>query len=176
MTDDPAPPSAATQEPRPLEERLAAALAASAARDRLLEERTRRLLALEDVSDHLAAARARVGELSAELAALRLARRAELAERDARITRLQGALAAVPAPAEGAAPDDLKRIRGVGPAIEALLHGIGITRFWQIAELSADDRRRVGSLLGLFASRIERDEWVAQARALAGEARPPRSH
>jgi len=150
------------------EERLAAALEALAARDRVIAERNRRLLALEDAAERLTAATARADELSAELHVLRLARRAELAERDARIAELETALvAARRAVAVPAAPDDLKRIKGIGPGIEALLHDIGITTFRQIADLSADDRRRVGGLLGLFEDRIERDGWVAQAQDLA---------
>jgi predicted flap endonuclease-1-like 5' DNA nuclease len=166
--DDPAAPSAEAQPPRPAEERLAAALEALAARDGLIAERNRRLLALEDAADRLVAATARVDHLSAELVGLRLARRAELAERDARIAQLESALVAARQAANvKAAPDDLKQIKGIGPGIEALLHGIGITTFRQIAGLSADDRRRVGDLLGLFETRIERDDWVTQARALA---------
>jgi len=174
LQDPEAPPGEAPG-PRPPEERLAAALEALAARDRVLAERNRRLLALEDAAERQVAATARAEELARELAVLRLARRAELAEREARIAELEAALvAARQAAAVQRAPDDLKRIKGIGPGIEALLHGIGITTFRQIAELSPEERRRVGALLGLFEDRIERDGWVAQAQDLARSFQHPR--
>jgi predicted flap endonuclease-1-like 5' DNA nuclease len=156
--------------PRPVEERLIAALEALAARDRLLAERARRLAALEDVADRLAAASARGDMLSEDLAALRRARRADLAERDRRIGELEALLAR--AGWDTGIPDDLKRIKGIGPVIEGLLHQAGITTFQQIADLSAEDGRRVGDLLGRFRGRIERDGWITQAAELAGRRRP----
>jgi NADH-quinone oxidoreductase subunit E len=172
--DDSAPKPTSPPGPRPAEERLAAALEALTARDRLVAERDRRLRALESVADHLVAATARHEELSSEIAALHRTRLAELAERDARVTQLEAALAAARAePPAPARPEDLKEIKGIGPAIEALLHGIGIARFRQIADLSAEQRRSIGDLLGVFQGRIERDDWVGQARALAESSRPP---
>lgn len=171
--DNPTAGTAGTDEPGLPEERLAAAREALAARDRLLAERGRRLLVLEDAADRLTAATARVEELSAELETVRLARRAELATRDARIAELEATLVSARQAAQATPPaDDLKRIKGIGPRIEGLLHGIGITTFRQIADLSAEDRGRVGELLGVFAGCIERDEWGAQARALAGAVEP----
>lgn len=70
-----------------------------------------------------------------------------------------------------AAPDDLKMISGVGPKIEATLHEIGIFTFAQIAGWKKAEREWVDSFLN-FRGRIERDDWVKQAKALAkgGEA------
>ena len=154
---------------RPAEERLAAALEALSARDRLLAERSRRLAALEDVADRLTAVNARLDGLTDELAALRLARRAELAERDARITTLEAALGEAPGrvASRERGPDDLQHIRGIGPVIEQLLHEAGITTFRQIALLSAEQEHRVGDLLGVFRGRIGRDRWRQQAAELA---------
>ncbi|MBM3695062.1 MAG: hypothetical protein FJW79_03900 [Actinobacteria bacterium] len=64
-------------------------------------------------------------------------------------------------------PDDLKQIVGIGPVIEDLLHGLGITTFEQLAALSAADEEQIGELLGNFRERIERDRWVEQAAELA---------
>ncbi|MEO1199258.1 MAG: 50S ribosomal protein L21 [Pseudomonadota bacterium] len=62
--------------------------------------------------------------------------------------------------------DDLKKISGVGPVLEKKLNALGITRFDQIAAFTADDIARVDEVLN-FKGRIERDEWLGQAAALA---------
>ena len=66
-----------------------------------------------------------------------------------------------------AEPDDLRRIKGVGPKLVALLHGLGVTRYAQIAAWSDEDIDRIDAQLGAFAGRIRRDNWVDQARLLA---------
>ncbi len=63
--------------------------------------------------------------------------------------------------------DDLKAIRGIGPALESLLHDIGVWHFDQIAAWKARDIAFVDSKMEGFKGRITRDEWVKQARALA---------
>lgn len=170
QVDDPPGPTDGPELPRSAEERLIAALEALAARDRVLAERSRRLVTLEEAADRLSAATARLQALSSDLAALRLARQAELAERDARIAELEAALIQARRAGEtrAQAPDDLRRIRGIGPVIESLLHGMGITTFRQIAALSPEELRRVGDMLGVFRGRIQRDRWTEQAAELAG--------
>ena len=74
-------------------------------------------------------------------------------------------VAAAPPPASEA--DDLRRIKGVGPKLVAILHGLGITRFSQIAAWTDEDIARVDASLGTFAGRITRDNWVEQAKLLA---------
>ena len=70
--------------------------------------------------------------------------------------------------------DDLKRIRGIGPAIEKTLNRLGILRLRQIADMSQDDVARVAGELRGFRSRIEREDWIGQARLLLAEgARDP---
>ena len=64
----------------------------------------------------------------------------------------------------GPAADDLKRISGIGPAIEKLLHANGITSFRQIAEWDETDIDRVATQLGAFRDRIRREGWTDQAR------------
>jgi peptide/nickel transport system ATP-binding protein len=68
-------------------------------------------------------------------------------------------------------PDDLKLIAGVGPKIETILNGLGIYRFEQVAAWKKAEREWVDAHLR-FGGRIERDDWVRQAKALAkgGEA------
>ena len=63
--------------------------------------------------------------------------------------------------------DDLTRMKGVGPKVAALLNGLGVTRFDQIAAWTDADVTRVDDQLGAFKGRIARDQWVEQARLLA---------
>jgi len=66
--------------------------------------------------------------------------------------------------------DDLKKIKGVGPAIEKTLNEIGIFNFQQIADMSEYDIDRVAKRLKGFHSRIYREDWIGQARALLDQA------
>lgn len=68
--------------------------------------------------------------------------------------------------ARPAAVDDLKLISGVGPKIEGTLHELGIFTFAQIASWKKAERDWVDGYLN-FKGRIERDDWVRQAKALA---------
>jgi predicted flap endonuclease-1-like 5' DNA nuclease len=78
-----------------------------------------------------------------------------------------------PAPAEVAAAetaaDELQRIRGIGPAIEAKLNARGITSFRQMAALDDEAIAELDAALDLK-GRIERDGWIDQAANLAGKA------
>ena len=65
-------------------------------------------------------------------------------------------------------PDDLKRISGVGPKLEALLNSLGVYQFAQVAKFSKDDIAWVDQHLGSFKGRIGRDDWVGQAEELVG--------
>lgn len=64
--------------------------------------------------------------------------------------------------------DDLKKISGVGPVLEKKLNALGITTYEQIIGFSAEDIARVDEVLN-FKGRIERDNWVEQAKELAGK-------
>ena len=76
-----------------------------------------------------------------------------------------GRPAALDGPRGGKA-DALTRIKGLGPRIEKALHGIGIYHFDQIAAWTAEEKNRVNGALKL-GGRAERDDWIAQAAALA---------
>lgn len=65
-----------------------------------------------------------------------------------------------------AARDDLKRIKGIGPKLEALLHRNGITTLWQLATLTPEQIAALDAQLEEFKGRITRDNWVEQARRL----------
>ncbi len=62
--------------------------------------------------------------------------------------------------------DDLKRVRGVGVLIEKKLNSLGVTTYEQIANWTNADIDRVSQILD-FKGRIERENWVEQARILA---------
>ena len=64
------------------------------------------------------------------------------------------------------APDDLKKISGVGPVLEKKLHAFGVTKFEQVAAFTKEDIDKLDEALS-FKGRIERDEWTKQAAELA---------
>ncbi len=63
-------------------------------------------------------------------------------------------------------PDDLKRISGVGPQLEGKLNELGVYKFEQIAQWSEENIQWVDEYLA-FKGRIERENWVEQAKVLA---------
>src|SRR5690348_15660883 len=64
--------------------------------------------------------------------------------------------------------DDFKLIRGIGPAVEKRLNGVGIYTFAQLAILSpADVAAAVVDLASLSSERIIKQNWIGQARELA---------
>jgi predicted flap endonuclease-1-like 5' DNA nuclease len=80
--------------------------------------------------------------------------------------------APAPAPASAPAPtpasaDDLSRIKGIGPKLVALLGELGVTSYAQIAAWSEADVARIDAQLGRFAGRINRDQWIEQAKLLS---------
>jgi len=64
-------------------------------------------------------------------------------------------------------PDDLKKIKGIGPKFEGDLNAKGVYYFRQIAAWTAKDIKMVDGIIDSFPGRIERDEWVKQAKKLA---------
>ena len=62
--------------------------------------------------------------------------------------------------------DDLKRIRGIGILIEKKLNSLGVTSYEQVANWTGADIDRISEVLD-FKGRIERENWVEQARILA---------
>lgn len=66
-------------------------------------------------------------------------------------------------------PDNLKRISGIGPKLENLLHRVGVYYYWQVAEWTPADISYVDKRLEGFKGRIRRDGWIAQAKRFAAE-------
>ena len=64
-------------------------------------------------------------------------------------------------------PDNLELIKGLGPKVNNLLKGLGVTSFAQVANWTAADVAEIDTKLGAFAGRITRDNWIDQAQLLA---------
>ena len=64
-------------------------------------------------------------------------------------------------------PDDLAKLKGVGPKLATLLYDRGIVRFDQIAKLSPGQVEALDESLGAFRGRFSRDRIVEQAYYLA---------
>ncbi len=60
--------------------------------------------------------------------------------------------------------DDLKKIFGIGPVLENLLHTHGIYWFRQTAEWTPEDVQHYDHLLEDFRGRIVRDDWITGAQ------------
>lgn len=66
--------------------------------------------------------------------------------------------------ATAAEADDLKDISGIGPFLERKLHSLGIFTFRQVSNFTKEDINKVNEIIEFFPGRIERDNWVDQAR------------
>ncbi len=64
--------------------------------------------------------------------------------------------------------DDLKKISGVGPVLETKLNDFGIYKFEQIENWTAEQISEFDDLLS-FKGRIDRDDWITQAKTLKEE-------
>lgn len=68
-------------------------------------------------------------------------------------------------------PDDLKFITGINLATEQQLHGLGVFTYSQISHWDDDAIISAAKRLGISPGKIYQDDWVGQARQLAGEER-----
>ena len=84
----------------------------------------------------------------------------------ARVSELEIALAAASRAPSADGQPKLRQIRGIGPAFERGLLGLGISTVAQIANLGPDEIERIAPLLKARADRILRDDWVGQAKQL----------
>lgn len=72
----------------------------------------------------------------------------------------------------GVAPaDDLTRIKGIGPGTAAKLKKLGVLNFGQVARLDAETLKRPA--LDALGSDEQWADWIAQAKALAGNGEAP---
>jgi len=94
----------------------------------------------------------------------RRGRAARIFERtDARAKKLNAAFKGFKKPK--GEPDNLALIKSLSPEMVGRLHGIGVTKFEQIANFSGEDIANVDELLNLNGA-IEKNDWVRQAREL----------
>ena len=92
----------------------------------------------------------------------RRGRAARIFERtDARAKKLNAAFKGFKKPK--GEPDNLALIKSLSPEMVGRLHGIGVTKFEQIANFSGEDIANVDELLNLNGA-IEKNDWLRQAR------------
>ena len=92
--------------------------------------------------------------------------KAEKAPAPAKAPAAKKAAKSAKAEAAPAAADDLKKLTGVGPALEKKLIAAGITSYAQIAAWTDADVAAIDEQLS-FKGKIEREGWIDQAKELA---------
>jgi predicted flap endonuclease-1-like 5' DNA nuclease len=164
-----------------------------AARDRRLAELTQKTELLTEREDHIAVLERRIAHLQALQAEI-AGQAKTMGEQEEEISRLRKRLGEVRAalrgrddgspvlarpngptnqlslqiapPKTSATPrkDDLKKIPGIGPAIERALNKMGTFTYVQIAKWKDSDITRVARKLDTIPGRIKPDNWVAGAK------------
>ncbi|NNC95724.1 MAG: 50S ribosomal protein L27 [Chitinophagales bacterium] len=90
----------------------------------------------------------------------------ELSEKDAKV-KMDALLKNVGA-VDAKDKNDLKKIKGVGPVFEKKLNSIGIYTFEQLSKLDENGIDALETLVNQ-AGRVERDDWIGQAKKLMEE-------
>lgn len=132
-------------------------------RDDLITELKR---SIEEQKKHVVAAEARAAAADARAASAEARTReadARTSEADARASSAEARASAAPA----ASADDLKRIKGIGPAFERKLQALGVSSFSTIAAWNDADIERIAEALAILPQRITRDGWIEKARDLS---------
>ncbi|WP_375569685.1 hypothetical protein ABWH92_14965 [Ahrensia marina] len=169
--------TAETKRSTPAQSAAAAAAATVAARAKALEQSAEQ--AVEEAAHK---AEEVVETLSADAPTMD---QPEVASTDMDDQAVEAALAALPANASnedkanavgtrpaglasptGGAKDNLQRIKGIGKVNEGKLNDLGIYHFAQIGDWTPAEARWVGTYLA-FSGRIEREDWIGQAKVLA---------
>jgi predicted flap endonuclease-1-like 5' DNA nuclease len=147
-----------------------------AERDRRIDTLERRLSELHTLQAEMAGQAKTMGEQEEEISRLRKRLgevRAALRGRDdgspvlARPNGPANQLSLqIPAPKQASAPrkDDLKKIPGIGPAIERALNKMGTFTYVQIAKWKDNDIARVARKLDTRSGRVKPDHWIAGAK------------
>jgi predicted flap endonuclease-1-like 5' DNA nuclease/pimeloyl-ACP methyl ester carboxylesterase len=65
----------------------------------------------------------------------------------------------------GGMPDDLTRIKGIGPKLSQSLAALGIHHLWQVASWTPSEIAWINRKIE-FPGRVQRERWVQQARTL----------
>ena len=170
-----APPSAPPIDPAELaslrsqlEEARRAILIKEAETWSLIAQRDARIAEVETLRAEAATRTAKVEELETLQRKLadREVRISELEDivkaRDEKIAKLEIDVAAVRS--QGGEPsDDLKQIRGIGPAFERELKRLGVRTFAQIAAWTPEDIDAIAPKIKARPERIRREGWVTSA-------------
>jgi len=132
---------------------------------RSLEEHKKLEARVASTDTRVAAAEARA--LAADERAAAAEQRAAAADERAaaaeqRASSAEQRAARVPA----AAPDDLKRIKGIGPSFERKLRTLGVNSYADVAGWTEADIERISEALAILPQRISRDGWIESARQL----------
>jgi predicted flap endonuclease-1-like 5' DNA nuclease/predicted nucleic acid-binding Zn-ribbon protein len=98
-----------------------------------------------------------------------LARQLQLQRELIRRLRSGDSNATTAAAEQAAEPDELQRIRGIGPALQRRLNVQGIYRYEQLALLGEDELTDLADKLAIAPALPMRDEWIAQAQKLYEE-------
>jgi molybdopterin-containing oxidoreductase family membrane subunit len=61
-------------------------------------------------------------------------------------------------------PDNLKKVKGIGPLMEKTLNKLGIFSFLQLSKMTQKEYDLLDSLTDAFPGRAQRDDWAGQAR------------
>jgi predicted flap endonuclease-1-like 5' DNA nuclease len=132
-----------------------------------IEVRTRNLESegiLQEVEDRIIAEEAPVVESPSVKKAATKPEEKELSSED-RQERLD-LLANLVGTADATQKDDLKKISGVGPVYEGKLNDLGIYTYEQVSKLTPEGIRAIEELTKYFPGKIEREDWIGQAKNL----------
>jgi predicted flap endonuclease-1-like 5' DNA nuclease len=121
----------------------------------IVAQRDARIAELESVRTELGARDLKIKELETAL----LARETKVTELE---RELEGARAR-----SGDPVDDLKLIKGIGPAFERELKRLGVHTFAQIAAWTPADIDEIAPKIKARVERIKRDDWVKRAADFA---------
>lgn len=83
-------------------------------------------------------------------------------DQDARVKDLLGSIGT----ATEADKNDLKKINGIGPKYESFLNEVGIYTYLQVSKLKASDLDNLAEFSGLTREKIEKEDWMKQAKDL----------
>jgi len=118
---------------------------------------------MEDLRNENNSLREYIGSLEMRLQPKSLESKSIQRERSA--TPVQPEPVAAPAPAPGSEKDDLRAIKGIGPAIEKKLNNAGIQTYAALAALSTQE---LEDILGSQVKRLQNEnDLIAQAKKLA---------
>lgn len=90
--------------------------------------------------------------------------KATTGDHSAGVSELLGSIGTFDAATDTA--DDLKKIKGIGPQMEATLNQIGIYTFAQVSRMTQREYDLLDSITGSFPGRAQRDDWAGQAELL----------